>query len=194
MIGYLGFDMAIGPGGVLGPPIPTHAVLERGVSPALRGDIGVRLSSTAALDLDYGTLKALGDKGDTNAKQLVTELDALSPLAPATYPCNLLGVRNPGGPLVVVRASGTPLGAEAGFDRVTLYRGQLLTSIRAIKRAQGNPAAAVTGFPTRGPEAEAYLREQLKANEAALAGVDGGLEKHSALLTRAKTFLAGVEG
>src|SRR5690606_30766755 len=25
-IGYLGFDMAIGPDGVLGPPIPTHAV------------------------------------------------------------------------------------------------------------------------------------------------------------------------
>jgi hypothetical protein len=194
VIGYLGFDMAIGPGGGLGPPIPTHAVLERGVSPALRGDIGVRLSSTAALDLDYGTLKALGDKGDANAKQLVTELDALGPLAPATYPCNLLGVRNPGGPLVVIRASGTPLGAEAGFDRVTLYRGQLLTSIRAIKRAQANPAAAVTGFAARGPEAEAYLREQLKANEAALGAVDAGLDKHSALLTRAKTFLAGVEG
>jgi len=36
VIGYLGFDMAIGPGGQLGPPIPTHAVLEHGVSPALR--------------------------------------------------------------------------------------------------------------------------------------------------------------
>ncbi|NIO05015.1 MAG: hypothetical protein GTN74_10485 [Proteobacteria bacterium] len=31
VIGYLGFDMAIGPGGVLGPPIPTHAVLEKQV-------------------------------------------------------------------------------------------------------------------------------------------------------------------
>ncbi len=31
VIGYLGFDMAIGPGGVLGPPIPTHAVLEKEV-------------------------------------------------------------------------------------------------------------------------------------------------------------------
>ncbi len=194
VIGYLGFDMAIGPGGVLGPPMPTHAVLERGVSPALRGDIGVRLSSTAALDLDYGTLRALGDKGDANAKQLVAELDALSPLAPAAYPCDLFGVRTPGGPLVVIRAAGSPLGAEAGFDRVTLYRGQLLASIRALKRAQGNPTAAVTGFNPRGPEAEAYLREQLKANEAALAVVDAGLEKHSALITRAKTFLAGVEG
>lgn len=29
VIGYLGFDMAILPGGNLGPPIPTHAVLEK---------------------------------------------------------------------------------------------------------------------------------------------------------------------
>ena len=194
VIGYLGFDMAIGPGGVLGPPMPTHAVLEHGVSPALRGDIGVRLPANAALDLDYGTLKALGDKGDAGARQLVTELDALGPLVPATYPCNILSVRNPGGPLVVIHPTGSPLGSEVGFDRVTLYRGQLLTSIRAIKRAQANPEAAVTGFATRGPEADAYLREQLKANEAALAAINAGLEKHSALLTRAKTFLAGLEG
>jgi hypothetical protein len=29
VIGYLGFDMQIGPGGGLGPPIPTHAVLSK---------------------------------------------------------------------------------------------------------------------------------------------------------------------
>ncbi len=33
VIGYLGFDAAIGPGGKLGPPIPTHAVLEQGAVP-----------------------------------------------------------------------------------------------------------------------------------------------------------------
>jgi len=194
VIGYLGFDMAIGPGGVLGPPMPTHAVLEHGVSPALRNDVAVRLSSNATLGLDYGTLKALDNKGDTTAKQLVTEFDALEALAPATYPCNILSVRTPGGPLMVIRAVGSPLGTAAGFDRVTFYRGQLLASIRAIKRAQGNPAAAVTGFTTPGPDAEVYLREQLKANEVALSEVDAGLEKHSALLTRMRTFLAGVEG
>ena len=89
--------MAIGPGGVLGPPMPTHAVLEHGVSPALRGDIGVRLSSTAAMGIEYQTLKALASKGDQGAGDLVTELDALGVIVPATYPCNILGVRNPGG-------------------------------------------------------------------------------------------------
>lgn len=29
VIGYLGFDMQIGPGGELGPPIPTHAILSK---------------------------------------------------------------------------------------------------------------------------------------------------------------------
>jgi len=32
-IGYLGFDLRILPGGALGPPIPTHAVLARGAQP-----------------------------------------------------------------------------------------------------------------------------------------------------------------
>src|SRR5262249_56726716 len=95
VIGYLGFDMAIGPGGVLGPPIPTHAVLERGVSPALRGDLGVRLSSTAAMASDYQTLKTLSARGDSGARGLVTELDALAPLVPTAYPRNLLAQPEP---------------------------------------------------------------------------------------------------
>jgi hypothetical protein len=33
VIGYLGFDVAIGPNGILGPPIPTRAVLEQGAVP-----------------------------------------------------------------------------------------------------------------------------------------------------------------
>ena len=37
VIGYLGFDMAIGPGRVLRPPIPTHTVLEARRESALRG-------------------------------------------------------------------------------------------------------------------------------------------------------------
>jgi len=106
VIGYLGFDMAIGSGGVLGPPIPTHAVLERGVSPALSGDLGVCLSSTAAMATEYQTLKVLAANGDTGARGLVTELDTLGSIVPAAYPCNLLGVRNPGGPLETIWAAG----------------------------------------------------------------------------------------
>lgn len=194
VIGYLGFDMAIGPGGVLGPPIPTHAVLERGMSPALRGDLGVRLASTAAMASEYHALKELARKGDAGAKGLVTEMDALAPIVPATYPANLLGVRNPRGPLETIWSAGRPLNVGEGFDRVTTYRGQLYASIAAIKRAEADPTAAVAGFPTRGPEAERYLREQREANEAALKALDGQIQQHTTLLTRAKVYLAGVEG
>ena len=194
VIGYLGFDMAIGPGGVLGPPIPTHAVLERGVSPALRGDLGVRLASTAALASDYQTLKTLSAQGDPGARGLVTELDALAPLVPATYPCNLLGQRDPAGPLTVVTAAGRPADVGTGFERITTYRGQLNRSVAAIKRAQANPAAPVAGFAARGAEADAFLREQLAANEAALKALDDQMQRHGALLTRTKVYLAGVEG
>ena len=194
VIGYLGFDMAIGPGGVLGPPIPTHTVLERGVSPALRGDLGVRLSSTAAMASDYQTLKTLSSRGDSGARGLVSELDALAPLVPAAYPCNLLGQRNPGGPLEVVAAAGRPAEVGTGFERVTTYRGRLFSSINAIKRTQANPAAPVGGFAARGADADAFLREQLAANEAALKALDDQMQQHGTLLTRAKVYLAGVEG
>jgi hypothetical protein len=39
VIGYIGFDMRILHEGELGPPIPTHAVLERGVSPQSVGQV-----------------------------------------------------------------------------------------------------------------------------------------------------------
>ena len=194
VIGYLGFDMAIGPGGVLGPPITTHAVLERGISPALQGDLGVRLSSTASMASEYQTLKVLAAKGDTGARGLVTELDALAPIVPAAYPCNLLGQRDPNGPLDIIRAAGRPLEVGTGFERVTTYRGQLYTSMAAIKRAQTNAAAPVAGFPARGADADRYLREQLAANEAALKALDDQIQQHGTLLTRAKVYLAGVEG
>ena len=103
-------------------------------------------------------------------------------------------MRNPGGPLEVVWAAGRPLDVGAGFDRVTTYRGRLYVSIAAIKRAQANAATAVAGFPTRGPDAEKYLREQLAANESALKALDEEIRKHEALLARTKVYLAGVEG
>ena len=179
---------------MLGPPIPTHAVLERGISPALRGDLGVRLSSTAAMASEYEALRTLARRGDDGAKDLVAQLDGLAPIVPATYPCNLLGVRNPGGPLETIRAAGRPLEVGTGFERVTTYRGQLYTSIAAIKLAQANPATAVADFPARGREADRHLREQLAANETALKALDEQIQQHGTLLTRAKVYLAGVEG
>jgi hypothetical protein len=181
------------PGGVLGPPMPTHSVLERGVSPAVRGDVGVRLSSTAAMAADYQTLKTLAAKGDAGARGLVTDLDALGGVVPAAYPCNILGQRNPGGPLEAIWAKGRPLDVGTGFDRVMAYRGRLYTSIAAIRRAQADPRAAVAAFAARGPEADDFLRGELAANEAALRTLHDDLRGHRSLLTKARVYLEGVE-
>jgi hypothetical protein len=77
---------------------------------------------------------------------------------------------------------------------VATYRGRLYTSIAAIRRAQVDPQAAVGGFTPRGPEADAFLRSELAANEAALKALNDDLRAHSALLTKARVYLAGVEG
>lgn len=81
-----------------------------------------------------------------------------------------------------------------GFERVTTYRGRLFASINSIKRALADPTAPVGGFAARGPDADAHLREQLTANEAALRALDDQMQQHGTLLTRAKVYLAGVEG
>ncbi|UCD51739.1 MAG: hypothetical protein JSW27_03730, partial [Phycisphaerales bacterium] len=49
VVGYLGFDMAIGANGVLGPPIPTHAVLHAGRRPAPPAPLPVRLIANSRL-------------------------------------------------------------------------------------------------------------------------------------------------
>src|SRR4029453_8520590 len=158
------------------------------------GDLGVRLSSTAAMASDYQTLKTLSARGDSGARGLVSELDARAPLGPPAYPCNLLGQRNPGGPLEVVAAAGRPAEVGTGFERVTTYRGRLFLSINAIKRTQADSAAPVAGFAARGPAADGYLREQLPANEGAVKALDDQMQQHGTLLPRAKVYLAGVEG
>lgn len=64
VIGYLGFDMAILDNGVLGPPIPTHAVLEQRVRPSTRS---ISLAGdTESTILEYFAVKspALREKID----------------------------------------------------------------------------------------------------------------------------------
>jgi hypothetical protein len=64
IIGYLGFDMAILEHGVLGPPIPTHAVLEQHARPAARSMSLAR--DTESTILEYFAVKnaALREKID----------------------------------------------------------------------------------------------------------------------------------
>lgn len=81
VIGYVGFDMQILTGGVLGPPISTRAQLSR--EKQLETGSGVSLHRTAAL---VHTYQALSDIQGSDAQQIAANLDELDRLLPEVYP------------------------------------------------------------------------------------------------------------
>jgi hypothetical protein len=61
IIGYLGFDMAILENGALGPPIPTHAVLEQYARPDARSTRSISLAQDSeSMILEYFAVKNAG--------------------------------------------------------------------------------------------------------------------------------------
>jgi hypothetical protein len=82
VFGYLGFDCAVFKGGVLGPPIPTYAVLDAGYN---LGDL-LHQAPIYAQMLDkalYGIL--LGDKNNSRAQSAQKKLDALASYVPNEF-------------------------------------------------------------------------------------------------------------
>jgi len=166
VIGYLGFDMRIGPGGELGPPIPTHAILSKEVKyPDLS------FVSSADLHRAYSTLKR--KDGDTEAKRLVVELDRLAGLLPEKYSCNIYGFADEQGTAKVQFNAGDKITEKTpDFSTVTAYRAKLVRSIEVLKDAIAKKKG--TG-----------LQEHLKCNEDALMALNGGLNEHFPLLRQA---------
>lgn len=165
-IGYLGFDMRIGPGGELGPPIPTHAILSREVKYP-----NLSFVSSADLHRAYSTLKR--KDGDKEAKRMVEELDKLTDHLPEKYPCNIYGFADEQGPLKIQFRVGEKI-TERGrdFSTVTAYRAKLVRSIEVLKEA----IAKKIGMG---------LQEHLKCNEDAFMALNGGLNEHFPLLRQA---------
>jgi hypothetical protein len=98
VIGYLGFDMAIGAEGMLGPPIPTHAVLEQGFRPLLMvtpvpADLQARREHASAYvkSLDPTQLDTLATSlGITTRPDVLTNL--LTAIAQADSPRAFEGI------------------------------------------------------------------------------------------------------
>lgn len=193
IIGYLGFDIPIGAEGILGPPIPTHAVLEELLAPSPAVETSLRLLSTAALSRSYQILATRNRAGDKRAELLVRDLDKLGGLVPEKYPCNIFAPL-PGGALSIQIREGEPLRSGAGnFTGVTTYKSQLITSINEIKLAQGNTGRRIEGFDARTPETETYLGNQLAANEQALSALNRGLREHVLLLNQSNDYANRIE-
>ena len=79
IIGYLGFDMAIGPRGLLGPPIPTHALLTSGAGFAQSPEVLAArdIYEPAALQSLFEVLDAAADNKDRNARVIRDRLNSM---------------------------------------------------------------------------------------------------------------------
>lgn len=185
VIGYLGFDMEIGPNGVLGPPIPTRAVLENGERPAGAGADATNLMSNVVAPVVYHALVAQETKGDREAARFVADLDGLAKLVPSRYPCDVYAASTDS--VFRLHLKGAPVTSiEARpFLLVPSYRGELIESINQINAALGNPAIKVDGFGARTQLVNQTLLAARSGNQGALDALNDALRPYRLLFIQA---------
>ena len=177
VIGYLGFDAAITASGDLGPPIPTHAVLNNEVQAAT----WVATVPSYEYTRMYNQIKARAAT-DQQAATLRTELDQVGrDLTPAQYPCGIYSDVQGGGVQQQFAAGSAVFEQTATFLSLSVYRDRVLKSISKLKQAVSNPPASADGQPGQ-------LDKELQCNEQALTAVNEGLQQHAALLKRARDY------
>ncbi|MEM6504861.1 MAG: hypothetical protein AAF711_05295 [Planctomycetota bacterium] len=133
IIGYLAFDMAIGPHGELGPPVPTLAVADRKAKPLVAAGGDVELQRFALLPAAYATIKKKADEGDRVSAELRAQLNGFAQNA-----IDEIGFEpeDPGDPFEqftvfcqTINAEGTPR------DSATIHRtNKLLSENRSLLR------------------------------------------------------------
>jgi len=187
VIGYLGFDMAIRAGGMLGPPIPTYAVLQDKATPVTTP--AVETLTNSLLRREYTILKELS-RQDPEAADLINELDALGTLVPPKYPCRIFAFSGPNEPLSIRHEVGAPLASvNPTFPDLTAYRATLLSSIGKLNLVSGDKSKMIEGFSVRNHQSESYIQEQIEANQRALKEIDSSVEKKRLLLDRVHIFV-----
>jgi hypothetical protein len=174
VIGYLGFDMRIGTGGSLGPPMPTYAVLESRERP---------LSSVAAAGVEtsqvvntYRILQLRSQQESDTAgpyHAMVGQLDAVGDeLLPAKRPVPIRDSRMN----VVAEESSTIDRGKSAFRALISYLDEL--------RGSGSKLLAKLDAD---PDHEAERRAELARVEVEIARVEKGLYlTNGALLERAE--------
>jgi len=173
-IGYLGFDMAIGPDGVLGPPIPTHAVLTQRNRPSIPVSDTVRLMSYARLKRAYTIIEKQADAGDGFAIGLRNALDQLGSLVPKTYPVPIFDSN-----LQVQFEERTPLRSDPPrLQNLTTYCSRLNLSLEALEQAS---------------ELSAEKRQWLQPTRKAYGDISGALRRHRSLLSQANEYASYLE-
>lgn len=189
VIGYLGFDVAITEGGYLGPPIPTHSVLNNEAVPATWAASLPSYSFTRMykqIDRRAAT--------DQQAADLRAALDQVGvALTPVRYPCAIYSLTEGGQGLQVQISAGSPAFKQAPtFQSLSTYRARLVESISILKDALSDPSMTLGGEP-RSADKDKELQSQLDCNEHALTAVNQGLQRQAPLLKRARDYAANFE-
>lgn len=185
VIGYLGFDMAILPGGELGAPMPTYAVLERGAEPSLRNDVPGYVAAVTALDVaSYRAIRAIagvqGDPEQAAAAALQLEIDRLAQsILPVNYSTGIWSpALNNAAPILQI-AAGTAIPAATGpYRALVTYIAQLNSSKLALLDAS-----------TRG-QLTPQMSQDLAATIAELDRAQSESKKMEPALDRARRLIA----
>jgi len=170
VIGYLGFDLAIGEGGMLGAPIPTLALLERRVerlAPLMVTQPASYMAARSAMSDIERALRGL-PATDADAASALAGLNQLGNLVPPEY----WSVKTAeDGTLSIGKVSADL--SKSGYARFRHYEVTLESSIAALESASRHR-------PLSDQENEVLLlaRSSLQAPELSLAR--GGAERRAA--------------
>jgi hypothetical protein len=191
VVGYLGFDIPILAGGMLGAPIPTHAALEGrvGGGGSTVFEPGGQLRSGSLLIAVHQVLKG---RSDEEAKTLVTRLDALARSLPERYPCTLYQMSGPQSLGPQPRASAGDQLPGGDFRGLVEYRGDLAMSLGNLRRALADPKVAVAGRE-RTVETDELLRREMARTEGALKQVNDVLAEQTLLIREAADVAAASQ-
>lgn len=183
VFGYLGFDIPIEAGGMLGPPIPTHAILTNQIKAEDINSQG-RMISTASLRLTYEALK----RKQPPDPELVQRFDELEGLVPDQFPCNLYEETSSDQPPTIGYKAGEATRDKIkvkGFPLVAAYKGKLLISIETLERARADRIATLP-CPNGNTVATSCVQEQLGQNRLVLAQLERQLAEHGSLFMLAE--------
>jgi hypothetical protein len=185
VIGYLGFDMAILPGGGLGPPCPTHAVLERTMRPI--DDQQLPDLATAQLARNISTYRAItaiagsdSDPSKARAEVIRAEMERIAAQAlPPKYPMNTWNLRSDGS-VAYGFAKGDSINTDAGSYRALVsYVDALQASTGILDQERGKQSLT----PEQAGDL-ATARAELTRIEATLVGLDAQLRRANSLLDK----------
>lgn len=185
VIGYLGFDMAILSGGLLGPPCPTYAVLERGQQPV--ADRAIPELTVALVNRNLSTYRAISsiaasqaDPDSSLARIIKDGIDRLAGGAlPAKYPVNIWK-RGSDGTLSTAFTRGESISVDAGAYRsLNSYLAALQSSIATLQEAgAGRPLVDVQAEDLQ------LSRTEVSRIDAALVQLNDELRRANQLLEK----------